>query len=61
MVSRCASADSPMKMMQKRQIRRGKASKLAVCSAANKLARIVYVILARGEDYRPPKQNATAA
>lgn len=34
MVSRCAAADSPMKLMQKRQIRKGKASKLAVCAAA---------------------------
>lgn len=60
MVSRCAKADSAMKLMQRRKIRKGKPSKLATCAAANKLARIVYVILARNEDYRLPKGSVSA-
>ncbi len=49
----------------RRKVSRGKPKKLAMTAAAHKLARIIYVMLARGEDFKPPRQRsntvATAA
>lgn len=44
---------SPHSSMYKRKRKRRKPTRVAMCAAANKLARMVYVILARGESYRP--------
>ncbi len=40
--------------------KKGKPKKVAMCAAAHKLARIVYVMLTRNEDFRPPRQRAAS-
>lgn len=45
----------------RRKSGRGKPKKLAMTAAAHKLARIVYVMLTRGEEFRPPRQRTTTA
>jgi len=52
MVGQFNKEPSPQSRMYQRKKRKGKPARVALCAAANKLARIVYVILARGEDYR---------
>lgn len=52
MVGQFNKESSPQSRMYQRKKRKGKPAWVALCAAANKLARIVYVILARGEDYR---------
>ena len=52
MVGQFSKEPSPQGRMYQRKKRKGKPARVALCAAANKLARIVYVILARGEDYR---------
>jgi transposase len=51
MVGQFNKEPSPQSRMYRRKKRKGKPARVALCAAANKLARIVYVILARGEDY----------
>ena len=41
----------------RRKSRKGKPKKLAMTAAAHKLARIVYVMLTRGEEFRSPRQR----
>jgi transposase len=53
MTSQFSKAPSPHKTMYRRKRKKRKPTRVALCAAANKLARIVYVILARGEAYRP--------
>ena len=53
MVGQFNKQPSPQGLMYKRKKRNRKPARVALCAAANKLARIVYVILARGEEYRP--------
>ena len=45
----------------RRKSKRGKPKKLAMTAAAHKLARIVYVMLTRGEEFRPPRQRHSVA
>ena len=45
----------------RRKSKKGKPKKVAMCAAAHKLARIVYVMLARGEEFRPPRQRNNSA
>ena len=52
MVGQFNKEPSPQSRMYQRKKRKGKPARVALCAAANKLARIVYVILARGEEYR---------
>ena len=52
MVGQFNKEPSPQSQMYRRKKRKGKPARVALCAAANKLARIVYVILARQEDYR---------
>jgi transposase len=52
MVGQFNKESSPQSRMYRRKKRKGKPARVALCAAANKLARIVYVILARGENYR---------
>jgi len=52
MVGQFNKEPTPHGLMYRRKKRKGKPARVALCAAANKLARIVYVILARGEDYR---------
>lgn len=44
---------SPHVQMYRRKRKRRKPARVALCAAANKLARMVYVMLSRGEPYRP--------
>ena len=52
-VGQFSKQPTPQTLMYRRKRKRRKPARVALCAAANKLARIVYVILARGEDYRP--------
>ena len=45
----------------RRKAKRGKPKKVAMTAAAHKLARIVYVMLTRDEDFRPPRQRRDTA
>jgi transposase len=45
----------------RRKSKKGKPKKVAMCAAAHKLARIVYVMLTRDEEFRPPRLRRTAA
>ena len=53
MTSQFHKQSSPQALMYRRKRKKRKPARVALCAAANKLARIVYVILARGEEYRP--------
>ena len=53
MVGQFNKEPSPQGLMYQRKKKKRKPARVALCAAANKLARIVYVILARGEQYRP--------
>lgn len=53
MVGQFNKQPTPQGLMYRRKKKR-KPARVALCAAANKLARIVYVMLARGESYRPP-------
>ena len=53
MVGQFNKEPSPQSQMYRRKKRKGKPARVALCAAANKLARIVYVMLARKQDYRP--------
>ena len=52
MVSQFSKEPGLQTLMYRRKRKKGKPTRVALCAAANKLARIVYVILARGERYR---------
>lgn len=45
----------------RKKSKKGKPKKVAMVAAAHKLARIVYVMLSRGEDFRPPRSRRTSA
>ncbi len=45
----------------RKKSKKGKPKKVAMVAAAHKLARIVYVMLSRGEDFRPPGSRRTSA
>jgi len=53
MIGQFSKQPTPQVLMYRRKRKRRKPARVALCAAANKLARIVYVILARGEEYRP--------
>jgi transposase len=56
-----AKQSTEVSRMYRRKRERGKAGKLAVCAAAHKLARIVYVLLTRNEVFNPnPRRRAAA-
>lgn len=54
MTSQFNKQPSAHTQMYRRKRAKRKPARVALCAAANKLARIVYVILARGEAYRSP-------
>ncbi len=45
----------------RRKCKRGKPKKVAMCAAAHKLARIVYVMLTSGVEFQSPRQRRIAA
>lgn len=53
-----AKQSTAVSSMYRRKRKKRKAGRLALCAAAHKLARIVYVILARGDDFRIRPQSA---
>jgi transposase len=53
MTSQFTKEPNPQALMYRRKRKKRKPARVALCAAANKLARIVYVLLARGEEYRP--------
>lgn len=53
MVGQFSKQATPQGAMYRRKRKKRKPARVALCAAANKLARIVFVMLARGEDYRP--------
>ena len=53
MTSQFSKHPCPQAQMYRRKRKKRKPARVALCAAANKLARIVYVILARGEAYQP--------
>lgn len=57
MISRRAKQQTEVSRMYYRK-RKNKPSGVAICAAAHKLARIVYVILARGATFRPSSKHA---
>ena len=53
MVSQFSKEPGLQTLMYRRKRKKGKPARVALCAAANKLARIVWVVLARGETYDP--------
>lgn len=43
------------------KVKKGKPKKVAMCAAGHKLARIIYVMLTRGESFRPPRQSQASS
>ena len=58
MTGRMSHTPSAVTTLYARKKRKGKPTRVAMCAAAHKLARIVYVILARREDFRSAHQAA---
>jgi len=52
MVGLCAKKPTAVSAFYRRKRKRGKPASVAICAAAHKLARAVWVVLARGEEYR---------
>jgi len=52
MVGLMASQSTAISRLYRRKKKKGKHRKVAICAAANKLARVVYVLLKRKEDFK---------
>ena len=59
-VGLCARESTAISRMYRRKKKKGKPGKVAICAAAHKLARIVYVLLTRDEPFQPSPMRKSA-